>query len=148
MEGIGSGAPCGAPGYSITKYNNEYLFSSVFDCSSSSPNWLAKWNGSIWEESSVNINGPVISYLQDSNSLYLAGAFNTIGSQSTPLIAKYDGINYLSYPLGCTWGSVNAMTFYNGDLYIGGNFYDTITSTNDLPKCIMEHHLVLLVWED
>jgi len=130
-NGFGSGAPYGAPGYSITKFQNELYLSSIF-YPSATPNWLAKWSGTNWDTISPNVTGPVYCFKNYANELYLGGAFTSIGTDTVRMLAKYNGFNFTSFPLPCDWGNVSAIEFFQGQMYIGGNFLDTISQINDL----------------
>jgi hypothetical protein len=65
--------------------------------------------------------------------MYIGGAFFIAGNDTTPGIAKWDGSHFSSLGCGVNWadcttplsinsygGYVDAITRYNGDIYVGG----------------------------
>src|SRR5205809_479056 len=76
------------------------------------------------------------SIRENNNELYLGGIFDSIGLSQAVHIAKYDGTSFSTFPFpSLAHGfSVKAIEFFQGEMYIGGNFYDTITGVNDLER--------------
>jgi hypothetical protein len=136
-DSLGSGAIYGAPVFSITKFQGKIFASSVFDnFPSSNQNWLYWWNGNRWDTLDVRINQEVATFKEYNNNLYLGGLFSKIGTQDANFIARYDGTNFYPISLPSVAGgySVKAIEFFQGEMYVGGNFYDTITGINDLER--------------
>jgi hypothetical protein len=136
-DSLSSGARYGAPVFSITKYHGKIFASSVFDnFPSSNQNWLYWWNVNRWDTLDVRINQEVATFKEYNNNLYLGGLFSKIGTQDANFIARYDGTNFYPISLPSEGGgySVNAIEFFQGQMYVGGNFYDTITGINDLER--------------
>ena len=129
---IGLGAPYGAPVYSITKFQNSLFASSIFQNNPSYQNWLSKWNGSTWDTISPGLNGPVACFKEYNGDLYLGGAFHYSPICNANMIARFDGVTFHSFAFPATNYSVNAIEFFQGNMYIGGNFFDTIQQVNDL----------------
>jgi hypothetical protein len=102
---------------------------------------IAVWDGNDWQDvpviSSWRINNAFAALASDGNNLYAGGNFY-IGWQD-PLpphagddldnIGYWDGVNWHSMgsPLGIT---VNALAFYNGELYAGGSFTANAAGTS------------------
>jgi len=63
---------------------------------------------------------------QQATSLYVSGSFDTAGTGASAVsvenVAAYDGTNWSALSLGLMGGNGNALAFYNGDLYAGGDF--------------------------
>ncbi len=129
---FGTGAPYGAPVYSITRYQNNLYASSIFLNNPSQQNWFNKWNGISWDTISPTINGPIACFKEYNGDLYLGGVFQQTNNNNLNMIAKYDGTSFYSFPLPASYNSVNAIEFFQGNMYIGGNFYDSIEQVNDL----------------
>jgi hypothetical protein len=130
-DSLGRGAPGGTACYAITKYQGKIFatggfYSHIFNC-------LASWNGSSWDTVSERVNDVVLDFCQYNNELYIGGAFTNVGNSGARYIAKYDGNSFATFPFPSDNGSsVNAIEFYDGNMYVGGNFYDTISGVNDL----------------
>ncbi len=125
--GIGEG---NAVKYGIYQYHDTLLVYGNFTDSNIIFYW-AKWNGTSLDSIPGGPNAGVMCYAERGDSLFLGGWFDHCGSDSTFLLAVYDGqqINGISQYCGIQGGWViNAMTFYNNNLYVGGNF-DTWPST-------------------
>ncbi len=136
-DSLGRGAPYGAPGVSITKFQGNVFGSSVFYYYP--PNydvWLAYWDGQKWDSLNQNFNDAINTFKEHNNELYLGGTFTKIGTQGANLLAKYDGVNFtpINVPSLAGGFSVKDIEFFQGQMYIGGNFYDTITGVNDLER--------------
>jgi hypothetical protein len=130
-DSLGKGSPGGMPCYKMTKYKGTIyatgiFYNNVYNC-------LASWNGLSWDTLNERINSAVLEFKEHNNDLYIGGAFTNINNTSEKYIAKYDGNSFATFPFPSDNGStVNAIEFYQGNMYIGGNFYDTITGVNDL----------------
>ncbi len=138
-DSLGEGAHYGAPGYSITKYQGNIYGSSAFTYTNSSPdcfNWFAQWNGQFWDTLNEKVNAYIKEFKEYNNELYLGGAFTKTGTQNANLLAKFDGNNFTPMYVTSEAGgySIMAIEFFQGQMYIGGNFFDTITGVNDLER--------------
>ncbi len=125
----------GAPVYALTKYQGLFYVSSVFYYHPPDyDNWLARWNGSAWDTSLGNINGAIRTFKQFNSDLYFGGSFTSVVGINTNMVAKFDGTYFTGFNLPSTGGgfAVDAIEFYQGNMYVGGNFFDTITQINDL----------------
>lgn len=127
----------GNPTYAMTIFDGKLFASTLF--SYTFPNnlhCLAFWNGTTWEWDTLNqkVNSSVRVFHEYNNELYLGGAFTKIGAMDVNRIAKYDGINFTAYSFPVNGGTVDAIEFYQGQMYVGGNFYDSITGINDLER--------------
>ncbi len=111
---------------------NDTLFGGTFFGSWNTG--FAKWNGVYWD-TMQGINSAVLTMKEFNNNLYIGGVFNKIGTLSTPShIAKWDGQSWATFPFSfpVSFGIIQSLEFYNGEMYIGGNF-DTV-SLRDLCK--------------
>jgi trimeric autotransporter adhesin len=89
---------------------------------------IAKWNGTQWEILGNSnwgfLGGPVLDFYVLQDTLYAAGWLVSIDSIFTIGIAKWDGTAWSDMN---TWVElshgnykVNALAYYNGELYVGG----------------------------
>ncbi len=79
---------------------------------------VARWNGNNFSAfGSGLINGTVYDVHVDGNHVYVAGDF----AIPTPYIAHHTGSSF-EFFAETPNGRVRAVTTYNGDMYIGGNF--------------------------
>lgn len=88
---------------------------------------LAKWNGSSWDTTGIEANGPIYCLSVINGELYVGGTFSTIAGINSYGLAKYDGATWTDisgFPFNqFIW--VSAITEYNGELYVGGSFSDS-----------------------
>jgi hypothetical protein len=133
-DSLGHGADFGAPVYNISEFNGQLIASSIFFNTPPDYKWLNVWSGSDWDTMSPNIDGVAAVIKEMNGELYLGGGFGFIGNTPASLVAKYDGTNWITYPLNSDEGGfiVSAIEFYNGQMYVGGNFFDSINQINDL----------------
>ena len=125
------------PVYSVTKYNGGIFASGIFKYDPSYiDSWLAFWNGQKWDTLPERVNSSIKVFKEYNGELYFGGAFERIGQNHANLLAKYDGTSFtaLSVPSEGGGFQVLAIEFYQGQMYIGGNFYDTLTGVNDLER--------------
>jgi hypothetical protein len=120
----------------LIKYQNKLFASGRFVYSNTSDeNWLGIWDGNHWDTLDERINGYIDCFKEYNNELYLGGGFNRIGTDTTiHLLAKWDNHTFTSFPFGALadgW-AVSAIEFFQGQMYVGGNFYDTITGQPDI----------------
>jgi hypothetical protein len=134
-DSLGSGITYGGPVYTITKFQGKIFVSGWFNFTPPNLfNWLSFWNGNTWDTLGVSVNSFIKTFKEHNNELYIGGTFNKIGLQDAILIAKFNGNNFTSYQFPCIDYSVNAIEFYQGYMYVGGNFYDTLSGVNDLER--------------
>ena len=71
-------------------------------------------------------NGTTYRIYPYNNELYIGGQFDIIGGIATHMLARYNGTNWYGYPNLATPGGsdgIDAVKYYNGELYVGGLFY-------------------------
>jgi hypothetical protein len=123
---------------SIIIFNHELYVGGMFSgVNSQNMPYLVKWSGNEWVHAGGNIDEYVMNMKVINNELYVMGKFNQIGNISNCKgIAKFDGTNWstiFNFPGNEDINEITAVsdiTFYNGEIYIGGNFErptDTIT---------------------
>lgn len=122
---------------SIIRYNNDIYAVGSFQGINNKFNGLARWDGSDWqpcgtglkENSGGNAGGSSLKVLN--NELYVCGYMDSCAGIAVNGIAKYNGVS---------WSAVHNiprfkanqsnyiydMEVYNGDIYVCGNFYDSI----------------------
>ncbi len=123
---------------SIIEFNGEKIIGGGYTFYDSINNQFknytfVKWDSIAGELAIVdsNIDGMVYKLLLHNNEVYLGGQFKTAGGIYSPKIVRYDGQQFHAMPLLDTAGggwAVNALIFYNGELYVGGNFEGMIGS--------------------
>ncbi|MEI6853894.1 MAG: hypothetical protein WCL06_13695, partial [Bacteroidota bacterium] len=109
------------PGFpvSMVRFNNEIYAAGGFIKADNKPiKFLAKWDGSNWDSVRSNIQA-AYSILVNNNELYVCGAFDDY----TATVTKWDGSAWTNLPLVPHYdGTVLAMAYYKGELYIGGQW--------------------------
>ena len=89
-------------------------------------NGFTRWDGICWD--SLNIAGVVINSMCEYNGLlYCVGLFDSIGGYHSPIIISWDGNSWI--PVGLpnhVSGSTEVCCVYQNELYIAGNFADSI----------------------
>jgi hypothetical protein len=71
--------------------------------------------------------GPAYGLVKKDSSLYVLGDFDSIAGIKASSFARYDGTNWHSYNVGFGGGSgTNCVIEYQGNLFVGGGFHDTI----------------------
>lgn len=102
---------------------------------------IAVWDGSDWQDVPVisewRINNVFNALTSDGNNLYVGGNFY-IGWSTPPPVITGDGLDNVGYWDGVNWHSmkpalgitVNALAFYNGQLYAGGSFTTNAAGTS------------------
>jgi len=86
---------------------------------------LASWNGSTWD--TVSNSGEIWSMFATQNQLYVGGTFENIGGTGLHTLAVWDGQSWNEVfgsqaVLASMSNSINSICFYQGELYVGGNF--------------------------
>lgn len=112
-----------------------YLFAGgFFDHSGSQPVLnVARWDGTSWQPLQGGLTGPVYSVRSYPDGLYAAGWFEFANDTlAVNGLARWDGTTWHKVhdlprlnPLDIN--RINDLAFYQGEIYIGGNF----TGTND-----------------
>lgn len=82
---------------------------------------LSQWNGGALEPLSPGIEGSATSFQAAGDSMYVGGAFTTVGGVGVLNVARFDGTNWL--PLGNGFNDgIESMTLWSGKLVVGGAF--------------------------
>lgn len=124
---------------SIVKFNDTIYaggaFSFIDSTGSIIPANIAKWTGSIWQlPLGGGANEAVANLRVYNSSLYVVGSFSVIGGIVANRIARFDGTTWHSYPSFITpSNSLGDCIFYNGELYVGGDFAAGL-GKNDIAK--------------
>ncbi|MBL0343437.1 MAG: T9SS type A sorting domain-containing protein [Bacteroidetes bacterium] len=113
--------------FAISKFNGEIYAGGNFSIFGNvNAKSIAKWNGINWQAfGNVNNTGSYSTVLHLNvlnNELYVFGNFDSIGNLLANGIAKYNGQNWFGFPNLDSIGYFNASAWYNGELYVGGNF--------------------------
>jgi len=97
---------------------------------------LAKWDGSIWDTTGIEANGPVFSLCVYNGELYVGGMFSSIAGINSNGLAKYDGNSWTDisgFPFGQFIG-VWAINEFNSELYVAGSFGDSLGNVMNITR--------------
>lgn len=133
-DSLGSGVNDGGQIFDMCTYNGELVCGGSFkSIGGISGRILARWDGNSWQpfpgspfgtQTGPLTNSHVDKVFVDGSSLYVGGAFDTVNGNFAQGIVRYDGSVWHTFPsFGNGWFSViTAVTLFNNELYIGGNF--------------------------
>ncbi len=90
---------------------------------------VARWDGSAWHNLGSGLDGLVTRLHGFDDGLYATGYFNNAGGQLAHGLARWDGTQWHSvfdFPLlsGPDLNYIHDVAWYQGQLYVGGNFVD------------------------
>ncbi len=87
---------------------------------------IARWDGDSWNAIGNPFNGTVRSLAEKDGILYAGGDFTKSSFANMPKIAKWNGTQWSALGTGiqgpATGTRVNAVAFYQDNLYVAGNF--------------------------
>lgn len=118
--------------YGIAVFNGELYAGGGFTASGTTPlKSIAKWNGTSWVDPGFRVyysNPAYYSFVHTlkvlNSKLYIAGGFDRVEQGSTvhqgQAICAFDGTNVDTLHGGIPNREVEAIAFYNGQLYAGG----------------------------
>jgi len=90
---------------------------------------VADWNGSLLYGVGGGTIGAVYALAVYNDNLYVGGMITMAGAVESNCIAVWNNVTWSTIDSGITgengWSTINALTVYNNDLYIGG-FFDTV----------------------
>jgi hypothetical protein len=139
--------------YSVCVYNGELYAGGEFTLSGSTAlKRIAKWNGTSWVDPGFGINysnSGLNAFLHTmrvlNNKLYLAGGFDQVIEGTTVRqgqgVFAFNGTNVDTLSGGTVNREIEAIAWYDGDLYVGGGMnnnnsyiakYDGTASLNEL----------------
>lgn len=126
------------PVHSIIRFKDEIYCTLI----NASPNegeirGIAKWNGTYWDSLGAGIQGGVFNQIIYNEELYVMGRFGVAGQDTVKSISKWDGENWFScgFPYsnnGVFNITIKAATVFNGNLYVGGNFWSSDETVKDV----------------
>ncbi|HEX2837873.1 MAG TPA: hypothetical protein VHN77_07075 [Phycisphaerales bacterium] len=92
-------------------------------------NNIARWNGGSWNALATGTGGTVrCLHVRPDGTMAVGGEFQQVGSEIVRYIAAWDGASWSGFGSGMTGGGnpyvLSAATMPNGDLVVGGSFYD------------------------
>lgn len=86
-------------------------------------NYVSRWDGTKWDTLVGSPHDPVKSMVEHNGVLYLGGGMRKCGNDSTYLLCSYDGTQFYGLtPTYSAGSSLEAIEFYNNELYVGGVF--------------------------
>ncbi|MBK8499662.1 MAG: T9SS type A sorting domain-containing protein [Flavobacteriales bacterium] len=121
-------------------WNDElYIGGDITELNGEPAAYVARWDGNAWQNVGVGFNGPVRKLRAYPDGLYAVGYFDEAEGQAAHGLARWDGTAWNSVfdlPVISPWQELNLLqdvAWYNGKLYIGGNFGGgTGTGLNDI----------------
>lgn len=124
---------------SLAFWNNElYAAGDIYSVNGDPVNHIARWDGAAWQPLAGGLDEMVQHIRAYPDGLYAVGSFTHADGMEANGLARWDGTTWHSVfdlPIIGT-GDVNLlndMAWYNGKLYIGGNFGGgTGTGLNDI----------------
>jgi hypothetical protein len=85
-------------------------------------NYIARWDGSYWNDLKVGLNSYAYALVWNGSSLYVGGNFTkTLSGTTADFLARWDGNTWNSVSNG-TGADVLALAVDNSGLYCGGDF--------------------------
>ncbi len=133
-DSVGSGFvnPSG-PMSAMTNYNGKFYACPIAYNAFTDLVTMGEWNGSNWIPFATT-PGSVFNLKVLDNELYAMGTFDSIGGISAQYIAKWNGNEWIDlyfgdYETGGGYGIWDAI-IYQGELYVGGLFRDSIDAVN------------------
>jgi hypothetical protein len=117
---------------SLAVHNGELIAGGRFTSAGGVPaNNIAKWNGTGWSalgDGTNGINPSVCALATFNGKLFAGGDFTSAGGQSCLRVAMWDGSAWaplgggVSQPGSPSYGWVDALAVWNGELIVGGAF--------------------------
>lgn len=87
---------------------------------------IAVWNGLNWSSMGTGVSGSPQCLAEYNGELILGGAFFSVDGVSANMVARWNGSDWRAFPVQFGAGSetsvVNAMTVFEGDLIVAGDF--------------------------
>jgi len=118
--------------FALAVYNGQLYVGGGFDSAGGiSLKEIARWNDTVWSSvgKSMNDGGSISALAVYNGNLYAGGMFDTAGGIPANRIAIWNGSVWSPLESGitgeATWASVNALTSFNNELYVGG-YFDTV----------------------
>lgn len=131
---------------SMVIYHGELYAGGYFFTSSGGPgNCIARWNGTAWAQCGSGVFSQIYQLAVYNDELYACGQISQAGGIPVTSIAKWDGNQWSSVAGGTVNGTFGCFAVGNGDLYIGGGFWDI--SGDTLMRNIAKYNLPLGVTE-
>ena len=134
----------GIPPSTVDAVSSIIRFKDEIYCSMRNGAWnpgeirgIAKWNGISWD-SIAGIDGQVFEQIVFNNELYIMGRYWE-RNDSIRSILKWDGNSWHDVGFQAWLGmpyyiTILAATVFEGELYIGGNFWNSDQSVRDVAK--------------
>lgn len=132
-DSLGSGMPNSLFGPSALATYNGDLYAggaTIYTAGGVPVHNIAKWNGASWSKvgSGISVYGTIYAMAVYNGNLYVGGTFDTAGGIPVNNIAMWNGTTWSAVGGGITgWSnytSVKSLFVYNGELYVGGEFYN------------------------
>lgn len=115
-----------SPVLTITRWQDEIYAGGHFTTSAGNPvNHVARFDGNVWQPLGGGTDEAVVSLRPYGDGLYATGLFTQAGGVEAHGLARWDGTAWHSVYDLPDWSQPNAIfdaIYYQGDLYVGGNF--------------------------
>lgn len=123
--------------HSLAKWRGDLYVGGTFQNAGGSPaRYIARWDGSEWHPVGAGVGGAgvvegVTALQATTDDLYVGGDFTEAGGAPAGGIAIWDGASWSELSSGVSSDyntpQVNALLVRNGDLYLGGHFFEAGT---------------------
>jgi hypothetical protein len=128
--------------HKLIRFQNNIYVSGGFQWVNGKPQGgYAIYNGSTWVYPIIDAPNAMIQDFKVYNgNLYACGLFTKFNNTTCNYIARFDGVSWQpvgDFGLFCkgdTPAQINAIEFFNGELYIGGLFDDSTNVTRNIAK--------------
>jgi len=123
---------------SIIRYNNDIYAVGTFQGINSKYSGIARWDGSEWQPLGRGLRNKYggsttgVSLKVLNNELYVCGFMDSCAGVAANGVAKYNGVSWSSvhnipkFNINNTPNIIYEVELYKGDIYVSGNFYDSI----------------------
>jgi len=117
----------------LTMYNGKlYVFGNFAKAGPVYSRWMARWNGTAWDNWNFKAKGPVRCATVLNSELYVAGLFDSIGGIAANCVAKYNGNTWTALDLPVKNNQVAGLAAYKGKIYMAGQ-----TTASSPPATVM-----------
>ena len=85
-------------------------------------NGIIAWDGEAWHTMANGLDGVVNDIYVHGEHVYVVGDFKFFGQDETINVAEWNGEAWIALQTGAMGGYINAVTYLDGEVFIGGNF--------------------------
>ena len=101
-------------------------------------NYIARWDGQSWQSVGIGFDDTVNALFLDGTTLFAGGFFRNAGGEPSHCVAQWNGATWQSMAGGVLNSDglcvVDALTKFQSELYVGGNFAPTPTGVANIAR--------------